>query len=318
MSKSAPKLPWWRETLTFSRSERIGILLLLTLVVAVWWLPAHFGSPPKEITYDISIDSQIAVLPNPSDAYQRYPRQNSSEFGRDKLPYEKEEYRAIESFPFDPNTASKEDWIRLGVKERTVSTIFRFLEKGGRFRKPEDISRIYGLSPEQAASLIPLVRIPATTQSGALKTDSANRMKSTFRKPPAILEINEADSTMWESLPGIGPTLAGRIVRYRKKLGGFRQIEQVGETFGLPDSVFQAIRPRLVQTSGDAAFSNISINSARFEELSAHPYLSYKIARAIIAYRDQHGPFHHRGDLARIILLTPETLDRILPYLVFD
>jgi competence protein ComEA len=318
MSKSAPKLPWWREALTFSRSERIGILLLLTIVVAVWWLPTRFGKPTRDITYDIRIDSQIAALPNPSADDNRYPRNKSLEFGKTISTNETGGRRSAETFPFDPNTASKEEWMRLGVKERTVSTIARFLEKGGRFRKPDDITKIYGLSPAQAASLIPLVRIPAAAHATPFKADSSYRTKDVSRRPPAIIEINTADSSLWESLPGIGPTLAGRIVRYRKKLGGFRQIDQVGETFGLPDSVYQSIKPRLTHTSGEASVSRISVNKARFEDLSGHPYISYKTARAIIAYRDQHGSFHHRDDLARIVLLTPETLDRILPYLVFD
>jgi DNA uptake protein ComE-like DNA-binding protein len=318
MSKSAPKLPWWREALTFSRSERIGILLLLMIVVAVWWLPARFGKPTEEISYDIRIDSQIAALPSTSEEYQRFPRKNSSEFSSGRQSNGPERKRPLESFPFDPNTASKEDWLRLGVKERTVGTIFRFLEKGGRFRKPDDITRIYGLSPELAASLKPLVRIPAAIQSSPFKPDSSYGVKRAFRKTPAIIEINESDSALWESLPGIGPTLAGRIVSYRKKLGGFRQIAQVGEIFGLPDSVFQAIKPRLSHTSGESSVSRISVNKARLEDLSAHPYISYRISKAIIAYREQHGPFHHRDDLARIALLTPEIMDRILPYLTFD
>ena len=42
--------------------------------------------------------------------------------------------------------------------------------------------------------------------------------------------------------PGIGAKLASRIIHFRGKLGGFYQIEQVGETFGLPDSSFQKIK----------------------------------------------------------------------------
>src|SRR6185369_5391347 len=57
-----------------------------------------------------------------------------------------------------------------------------------------------------------------------------------------ITDINDADSAAWSRFPDIGGNLASRIVHFRERLGGFYQIDQVGETFGLPDSSFQKIK----------------------------------------------------------------------------
>lgn len=48
-----------------------------------------------------------------------------------------------------------------------------------------------------------------------------------------VVEINTADSAMFEHLRGIGPTLAKRIVAYRSALGGFVSVNQIAEVWGL-------------------------------------------------------------------------------------
>jgi hypothetical protein len=53
-------------------------------------------------------------------------------------------------FRFDPNTLSIEGWKKLGVKEKVIQTIRHYIDKGGKFRRAEDLKRIYGLMPEQA------------------------------------------------------------------------------------------------------------------------------------------------------------------------
>ncbi len=126
--------------------------------------------------------------------------------------------------------------------------------------------------------------------------------------------INQSDSAAWEALPGIGPKLAARILSYRSKLGGFHSIEQVGETFGLPDSVFTRIRPFLVADAQNMP-AKLDLNHASLEELQAHPYISFQLAKVIVAYRKQHGPFSHKSDLQKIALITPDLFIKLEPYI---
>ena len=48
-----------------------------------------------------------------------------------------------------------------------------------------------------------------------------------------VLDINTADSTEWESFPGIGPVLSSRIVRYRNRVGCFHQLEDLLQVYGI-------------------------------------------------------------------------------------
>lgn len=314
MSTSSSKPPFWREALTFSRSERIGILVLLVLAVSVWWIPAMFGTGREPAAPTIRIDSLLSKLSAPDKKEDPYTRFGP---GNTEARHRPADTRS-EPFPFDPNEATPSDWQRLGLSDRTIATIGRFQEKGGKFRKPEDIRKIYGLSPKLAARLMPFVRIstPAAKDRPYRRDSMQTAMKFT-RPAPVVIDINQADSAAWESLPGIGPTLAGRIIKYRNRLGGFHRMEQVGETYGLADSVFRSIEHRLRMNEAPSS-ARIPVNTATFEQLSGHPYIPYRMARAIIAYRDQHGPYKGRDDLMRIALMTPDGLERMLPYLRFD
>jgi competence ComEA-like helix-hairpin-helix protein len=127
------------------------------------------------------------------------------------------------------------------------------------------------------------------------------------------VDINQADTSAWATLPGIGSKLSLRIVNFREKLGGFYSIEQVAQTFGLPDSVFQRIKPMLLLSA--MAIKKININKASEEELKIHPYLRWQLAKAIIAYRNEHGEFKKLEELKNIMAFSEETFNKVAPYL---
>lgn len=132
-------------------------------------------------------------------------------------------------------------------------------------------------------------------------------------RKPIIIFINSADSTAWEALPGIGPTLAARLIRFREKLGGFYSIAQVAETYGLPDSTFQNIQASLRLDSG--SLKKLNINQMDEKSLGQHPYIRYKLARLIVQYRSNHGPFSHAEDLYNIPLVNDSIYRKLEKYI---
>lgn len=212
-------------------------------------------------------------------------------------------------FAFNPNTANEDVWLKLGVKESVVKTIMKYRQKGGFFRKAEDLRRIFGLSPALCENLIPFVSIPETN-SAFPKPDSD------FRKSGNLfttININEAKLEDLKMLKGVGPGYAQRIINFREKLGGFYIVEQVAETYGLPDSVFQKIKTSLVLSNGP--YRKINLNEIAPDELKKHPYIDYRSANNIISYRSQHGAFESVTDLRKIASLPPDLYDKIHHYL---
>ena len=127
--------------------------------------------------------------------------------------------------------------------------------------------------------------------------------------------VNTADTSQWMSLPGIGPVLSRRIVRFRDMLGGFYTVDQVADTYGLPVETFESIRGHLRMRSVPKALNLITATEA---QLAAHPYISLKQARVMINYFNQHGRPQSLDDLDNLYIADSLWLARISPYLTLD
>lgn len=211
-----------------------------------------------------------------------------------------------ELFEFDPNTASADDFTRLGLPESAVKGLLAYRGKGGVFRKKEDLQKIYTLPPADYERVAPYIVVPAasknTTGVEALRPAAYQSgvlaLASRPKQPVGPVDLNRSSIEDWMALPGIGEKRARQIIQFREKLGGFLSVEQVAETRNLPDSVFQAIRPLLVH--GFAEVRQINLNTVSRTDLSTHPYCSAKQAEHIVNYREQHGPYRSVAELDQI------------------
>jgi len=148
--------------------------------------------------------------------------------------------------------------------------------------------------------------------------NDTSRWKRASKEPPNLkkLAFSEADSILLQIVPGIGETLAGRIVKFRDNLGGLYQREQLLEVYGLREEVAKRIFDYF--TFDPAIKSKLPINSLSVKELSRHPYVKYGEAKVIVAYREQHGKYNSAEELLDIKIFTEEWLDRLEPYLTFE
>lgn len=310
--------------LTLSRKERTGVILLGIIVLALFGLPSLLPSsgPPPPGPADtawIMAMKRLEEKGKNENTVNRYGREEGGSYNA-KAPYPDAGKRpAPVLFAFDPNTLEESGWARLGLREKTIKTILNFVSKGGRFRKPEDLERIYGLFPDEYERLKPYIRIPGNgTDAVVVKTpDKWPDLQSSYlpvTKKYQSIEINTADTSAWIALPGIGSKLAQRIVLFREKLGGFYSVSQVAETFGLADSVFRKIEPLLKLEQQQVR--KININTATAEELKAHPYLKWGVVNAVIAYRNEHGSLRTLDELKEIHVITESLFNKLTPYLV--
>jgi len=213
---------------------------------------------------------------------------------------------------FDPNTIAKQGLLTLGLPEKIVDRMIKFREKGGKFFKPEELKKVYGVKEEWVEQLLPWMEVIMPKRVAPEKIDF--RKQKTKKKENPITDINKADFEDWQKLWGVGNYYADKIMGYREKLGGFISVDQILEIKELPDSVKQSILP-VLRTSD--IFRKLKINSASTKEMAMHPYISWKEANAIQKYRKQHGAFNASADLKKMLALKPEFIDRIAPYLDF-
>jgi competence protein ComEA len=334
-----------RGYLTFTRKERYGVLFLLILITILFVFPYVFkpsAGDPDPAAYAKMKEGILKFESRSTDssreAYKYDRDQNRETYLMAGNPGKTGGGSHAEMFYFDPNKIQAADWSRLGLTERLTQTILHYLEKGGRFQKAEDLKKLYGLHNTDYERLSPYVRIAKTAVEFKAHSDyytksayniaTEKKTDSFFRESPfnpvpdfgrrtkkfVITDINLTDSSGWSMLPGIGSKLASRIIHYREKLGGFFQPDQVGETFGLPDSTFQKMKPYLRLNA--VSLNKIDLNTATKEMLQSHPYIRWQLAKGIIEYRLRHGIFQSADELLQLAQMDQAKFEKLKPYLI--
>ncbi len=329
------------EYFAFTKKERKGIIVLLTLIILLIIAPYYLNyiAVNKLHTIDPKLQQQLAQLQLQKDtATNRYNNKYASNYDdqnngsyRDYTPHWKafeknydQENLDASLFAFNPNTLTAEGWKNLGLKDKTITTLQNYISKGGRFRTADDIKKIWGISPALQQRLLPYIQIDDVDMPQSNTTASysnnypPNTTTTTYTKKDANykIDINTADTLTWQKLPGIGSKLAWRIVQYRNKLGGFNATQQIAETFGLQDSTFEKIKTNLVCNPNEE-LTKININTATINDLR-HPYLPNPVANNLLQYRNQHGKFATIADLKRLALMTDNIFEKLAPYISID
>lgn len=237
----------WKDYITFSRKERNGIFILLLLILLLCIAPNFFPSHKNNIpVIDLSLQKQLdSLLANKhEDENGNYTSLSGSE--ETAGAYSSSAEIKLSLFYFDPNTLSAEGFQKLGLPQRNINTIINYRNKGGHFRKPGDIKKIYGLQESIADKLIPYIQIK-NSSGNFLYDDKVNKPggKQYQKEKYHTININTASEEEWKSLPGIGDVLSKRIVKFRNSIGGFTSVNDVAKTYGLADSTFQKIKPWL-------------------------------------------------------------------------
>ena len=302
-----------RAYLTFSKRDRIGVITVVLLIGIIYSFPYLFARknepfPAKETSMLMKAMDTLNAKQQ-SNHYAKNYDENDNDY--QYQPSQTKSFANGALFQFDPNTLSVEGWQKLGLSEKTSKTIDKYRSKGGKFYKPEDIKKIWGM-PEGFYERVKDYITIASVQNNHQQNDFE---KTTYTKPEkkaVVVNINDADTSAFIALPGIGSKLAARIVNFRDKLGGFYSVEQVGETYGLPDSTFQKIKNSL-QLNGSV--KKLNVNTATKDELKIHPYFKWNLANAIVEYRNQHGAFKSLDDLKNIALIDEATFEKIVHYL---
>jgi competence protein ComEA len=299
----------WKTYFVYTKRERQAVIFLMVLIISMLAIP-HLFKPPLVL--------EPGHLKDPLVTIERTePEEEKQDFTR-AVREEPDENKTGKLFDFNPNTAGLSELMRLGLTEKAATVIIHYREKGGKFKKAEDLSRIYSIRRDLYERLRPFVRIPPSSKPGEgyYRRDSLNYKPAFTNKEKLIrsIDINQSDQSEWESLPGIGTKLATRILTFRAKLGGFINAEQVKETYGITDSVFAIIRPML--QCQKASIRQFDINAITIEELKEHPYFRGKIAYAIIRYREQHGNFKSIEDLWKLQVIDEIIRIKIEPYIL--
>ena len=239
-------------------------------------------------------------LPDKS-SYQKNNYQNN-DYQEDD--YEKKE---ITLFEFDPNTATDEDFNKLGLSEKQIKSLNNYRNKGGKYYKKEDFKKMYVISDKMYEMYEPYIVINQQNEKNEQKYEP---------KIIPIIDINTADTALFKKLPGIGTVFAARIVKYRDVLGGFHNITQIKEVYGLKIETYNKIEQYL--TINSVNLTKININFAEYKDLIKHPYIDSDIANAILNYKKKNGFYSSVNQLLSKNVLNEEVFNKLKKYLTVN
>jgi len=296
-----------RSYLSFSRKELNGIFVLFVLILIAIVSPKLYSLFFKDQKYDFERFNMEA---------EEF-RAAAAEVGRPLKKIDREPGISMVKpvyFNFDPNGLSESDWLKLGLSYKQVKVIRNYELKGGKFYKKEDLKRIYSISEKQYNLLEPFIEIRNEDELNNKKNFKTNIKSAAISDQTLrpVIEINAADSLELERIRGIGPAFASRIIKFRKRLGGFYHKEQLLEVYGMDSLKYDQLKDHIQVNTG--LIHRFNINTFTFEEIRHHPYLNYKQMNAIIQYRTQHGFYKSINDLRKIAILNEEIIRKIEPY----
>lgn len=221
---------------------------------------------------------------------------------------DEKEIQVIQLFEFDPNLTSHKDYKRLGLSDKQINTIDKYLSKGGKFRKKSDFKKIYVISEKQYEMLYPYIKIEQIVENELNKPE-----KNKLQTKENIAELNSASIEQLIKIKGIGKYSAKKIVEYRKKLGGFIKIEQLKEVPGVYENNY--LKAKEFLTIDKTKIAKISLNFADFKELIKHPYLEREDVVKILKFRRKKGKYTNINQLLEKKILPKTLFLMIKPYL---
>ena len=229
----------------------LGVALLAILVIGTLVVVSNF-QPKKEEEVGWANDSTKTQFAD-YQAQQDSTRKAEWKKKRDTI--------EIRMQIFDPNTADSSTLVHLGLKPWQAKNMLKYRAKGGRYRKAEDLKKLYGMTDSMYQALTPYIYI-AREEVDSLAKDSVmvnsvqvDSLPKWPEKKDTVLNLRTADTTELKMIRGIGSYRAKQIVRYREQLGGFTHVEQILEAKGME------------KVDGDSLLEHFFIDSVKVEQM---------------------------------------------------
>ncbi|MBK8700876.1 MAG: helix-hairpin-helix domain-containing protein [Saprospiraceae bacterium] len=245
----------------------------------------------------------------------------------------KKRYRSLNPnttkvFKFNPNQVNEDSLAMLGIDRKAISNLMKYLNKGGKIKDMQHFFKIYGME-KYRNRLDTLLEFDQKQRSNSVtenKEKSSQNIKNTvtalLTAPDVpvvrikIIEINGTDSFELQMMKGIGAFMASRIIKFRDKLGGYYEVAQLEEIYGMRPETFMAISHLIeIDTS---LIRKMDINAANEAEMAKHPYIGKKRAGILAKYRNHHGIFSDMVDLQKTRLFDEDELSKLKHYLFFQ
>lgn len=294
-----------------NHKERKSVFFLISLLIVSIVIYGTILLWPRNLTYSVS-----SLASESRDSVNNSPEQSST------LDVNPGKEFSISSF--NPNTISQSELENFGLSAKVASTWTKYTSKGGKFKTPTDLYKIYGLKPEEVARLIPYIVIEKEVPNGKVF------------EPLQPVDLNTVG---YKDLIKIGMPgyIAGTLLKFRSKGKIFKSVNDLKQVIGINDSILEIVTP-FIQFPVEMEVINtgivsklpteekiktgknekINFNTADTTVLKYLPGIGSKLALRIVKYRDQLGGFYSVNQLKEIYGLPDSALTKILPEIMVE
>lgn len=286
----------WKDFLYLNRKDKIAYasftILIIILQILIWtsdsWMPyVRKICSVKSTVADTSIvDLAEKYLPEDESAYSKSP-------GRNRKKNSNYSKVSLQLFEFDPNKIDSVSLVRMGIRPYVIKNMLNYRRKGGNFRKPEDLSRIYGLDEDVYLRLLPFIKIEnMQSQPNSVYSD-AGRQNAVYSETAGR---NYTDNKM------TGTIKSGRNLSSEISQQGVRSQE------------FNDYKDEVK----DMSPVSFELNSTDTSSLKLLKGIGSATASRIMRYGKQLGGFYDFSQLSEIRGVYPEAIESIKKSMTID
>lgn len=263
----------------FKRNQRIGIFLLLLLIVLIQiaYFVVDFSEKTSERSSQLftNIEKQVDSL-----------RTVALRPKKDTI------------YPFNPNYITDYKGYILGMSTEEIDRLLAFRKQGKFVNSTQEFQNITKISDSLLKKIAPAFKFPEWVNNK--KSNDYQKVKTSLTSShKEKQDINTATKEQLMEVKGVGNVLSDRILKYKERLQGFVEMDQLAEVYGLETDVVERLKIQFeVKTLPNIVKKDINLITLR--ELAKIPYLKYEEAKKIIGLRSELGNFKKFDDLLEI------------------
>ena len=282
----------------FSKSQRIGVFLLLLLVIG-FQLIVFF------------VDFSKIEIENPEEQKWLTIETEIDSLKQDQLNY------VPKIYPFNPNFITDFKGYKLGMSTAEIDRLLAFRKTNKYVNSAQEFQAVTKISDSLLKVIAPYFKFPDWVTNRKSNNYFAYDKKDFNKKEKIVqIDINQATAEDLIKVYGIGTALSERILKEKVKFGSFVSMEQLKDVWGLSPEVIANLN-KYFKISVIPNVKQIKINDASIKELMQFPYFKYVLAKEIVTFRSMNGEIKNIEDLSKINGFPVDKVKIIALYLEF-
>jgi DNA uptake protein ComE-like DNA-binding protein len=254
--------------LLYTRSQRLGIIILFSLIILlqVIYSTFKFSSP----TVNDSEKAKWLSHQNEVDSLQQVDKVDKPVI-----------------YPFNPNFITDFKGYKLGMSTQEIDRLLAFRKQNKFVNSAKEFQEVTKVSDSLLEKIAPFFKFPDWVTNKKANFQSYKNTFASKEESIIVLDINTASKEELMKIKGIGDKISDRILEQKNKLGAFVNMEQMTDIWGLSPEVVQSLqRCFIVKNTSNAI--KININKASIKELGQFPFFNFKLAKEIVKYRSMN------------------------------